>query len=94
LLLSTRTKKLSPEVARLDTWLLQREARIASLEATIWELETMLRERETSVRDPGSLREYSEARQHEGRVAQRAHNLKPVFPVGAAWSWQNEPCTP
>jgi hypothetical protein len=49
--LSTRTKKLSPEVARRDAWLLQREARIASLEATISELATMFREREAAVRE-------------------------------------------
>jgi len=50
LLLSARSKRRSREVTQRDEWLLQREARNASLEATIPELEATLREREASER--------------------------------------------
>jgi hypothetical protein len=65
LLLSTRTKRLSHEVAQRDEWLLQRETRIASLEATVSELEEMLREREASVRQREKLSEIELARRED-----------------------------
>jgi hypothetical protein len=46
-----QTKRLSRMVAERDGWLLQREARIASLETTITELEGTLRGREATIRE-------------------------------------------
>jgi predicted O-methyltransferase YrrM len=65
LLLSVRTKKLSREIAQRDEWLLQREARIASLEPAISELEKMLREWEASVRQREKLSETEIARRED-----------------------------
>ena len=65
LLLSTRTKRLSQELAQRDERLLQRERRIASLEATISELKTMLREREAAVGQHEKLSEIEIARREE-----------------------------